>query len=216
MTDPATPPPASIYQGLSQNAKLVVIAFAGFIAALNLGVAWYMSNGALQSLKLAETDMAPFVSSIEKAAGKDGTQLDASARHDLAARAMHIVALTKLVSNKQGLVVVCFGGAFALAAMGFALFVIGADGAFQVTADSSEKARIVLSGTAPGLLCFLLASWLVVTGVKDKSQIDLPPFRIDAQGGAMPDPPATCAYKPAGKCMTKEEFDAALANPENR
>lgn len=160
--------PSSIYIGLSERSKLTVLTVGALIASVNLLIAWYLAHQTQISLRLDEHDMAPFrvwINSLE---------LSQESRYELAARSMHIVALSKMIANKQGLVLACFGGAFSLAAIGFALFVIGADGAFKVSGNSNSKAKIVLSGTAPGLLCFAICGFLITKGVDQKSSIELP------------------------------------------
>ena len=73
-------------------------------------------------------------------------------------------------------VLACFGAAFALSALGFGLFLLGSDGVFKIIADTPNKASVAITGTAPGLLCFILAAWLVVVGVKREAKITLPPL----------------------------------------
>ena len=71
----------------------------------------------------------------------------------LHAHAIDAVANLKLVANKQSIVVVAIAGAFALSAVGFALFFLGADGAFQLQAEQGIGGpRLLFAGTAPGLL----------------------------------------------------------------
>ncbi|MBP0575534.1 hypothetical protein J8J27_32935, partial [Mycobacterium tuberculosis] len=57
--------------------------------------------------------------------------VDPSERGVMAGYALNVLALTKQTASKFQLTVVVFGAAFALIAVGFSLFVIGADGAFQ-------------------------------------------------------------------------------------
>lgn len=167
---------ASTYTGMSEKAKLWVLVSAAFIAVLNLGFAWYFVAQTSSQLSLAEADMKPFTTWI---AAAGGDKLSVDARYDLSARAMNIVTSLKLVSNKQALVLTCFGGAFALIAIGFALFVIGADGAFKVIAASPDKSRLAITGTAPGLLCFVISGWLIVKGIEHRSVFQPPALRGD-------------------------------------
>jgi hypothetical protein len=168
------------YEGLSVRARLWVLAFGGLIALLNLGAAWYFSFNVGETLQFSKNDMAvlgewlklPVVDALSE-----------NHKYDLSARSLHALVLSKVIANKQGLVLACFGAGFALASIGFSLFVIGADGAFKLSSEFGSNARFVLSGTAPGLLCFVLAALLISTGVKRKAQIDLPPLASFAPAG---------------------------------
>tara|TARA_E500000318_G_scaffold68807_1_gene63654 strand:+ start:1575 stop:2123 length:549 start_codon:yes stop_codon:yes gene_type:complete len=64
--------------------------------------------------------------------------------------------------NTYAVIVVSTSLAFSLLAIGFALFVMGADGAFRIEGAAQEKGSVVLQATAPGLLCFLLAGIIVI------------------------------------------------------
>lgn len=68
----------------------------------------------------------------------------------------------KRVLTHQRLQALGVGVAIALVALGFALFAIGADGAFTVAASQGAKASLTIQGTAPGLLCFVLGAVLAV------------------------------------------------------
>jgi hypothetical protein len=161
--------------GLSESFKLRLLLVAAAIAIVNLLAAWAVAYQAQDALMLEAKDMKPFEVWLQ--AGTAG-QLSADARYDLNARAMTLVSSMKLISNKQSLVLTAFGAAFALVAIGFALFVIGADGAFKVMAQSPENAgKIVITGTAPGLLCFVISGILVVFGITHRSELHAPDLR---------------------------------------
>jgi hypothetical protein len=166
----------ALYTGLSEKTKRWVIGLGATVAALNLFAAWWFAYGTSQSFALTEESFRPFAVWLKTSGA---SELSKEAQYDLSARAMHIVAMGKLVTNKQGIILACFGAAFALAAIGFSLFILGADGAFKVIADAPNKASIAVTGTAPGLLCFLVCGWLVTVGVKHQSQLTLPPIRYE-------------------------------------
>lgn len=206
--------PTSIYSGLSQKARLWVLALGAAIAVLNLGAAWYFSHETSQSLRLSSADLAPFK---EWLAGQGHESLSPEARYDLSARALHIVAYSKAIANKQGLVLACFGAAFALGAIGFSLFVIGADGAFKASAGTSDKAKLVLSGTAPGLLCFVIGGLLVNQGIVQKTQLELPPLMggtVWSVGGSVPSTEDPCARTDVlNNCYTVAEWEKKFGQP---
>jgi hypothetical protein len=213
MTDTSS----NFYVGLSERAKLWILALGAGIAVLNLAAAWYFAHEMGQSLRLGASDMAPFKDWIN---GNGNEKLPAEARYDLSARAMHIVAYTKLIANKQGLVLACFGASFALAAIGFALFVVGADGAFKASVATPDKAKVVLTGTAPGLLCFALAGWLVSQGITQRSELNLPAIRYSLSESTPTESriiPELCAHKDMqGKCYTSEAWRALMETQETK
>lgn len=199
--------PTSIYSGLSQKARLWVLALGAAIAVLNLWAAWYFAHQTGQTLSLRQEDLTPLKEWI---AAPGNENLSSEARHDLTVRAMYIVAYTKAIANKQGLILACFGSGFALTAVGFALFVIGADGAFKASATTPDKAKLVFSGTAPGLFCFVMAGWLISQGITQRTEFRLPLLasEIAAQGAAQNGQKSSksCRYQLGDECFTEEEW----------
>lgn len=205
---PAPPPPnahgpvssaPSAYVGLTERSKLLVLLVAALIAGLNLVAAWHFAGKTESALALSAEDMMPFHAWVAKV---DQKNLSSDARYDLGARAMTLVVSLKLVSNKQALVLTSFGGAFALLAIGFALFIIGADGAFKVIASSPDSSRVAITGTAPGLLCFLISGVLIWNGVQHKSELHAPDLRSNAASTIDAQPAPTT--KP--KCVSVDVF----------
>jgi hypothetical protein len=181
----------ALYTGLSERTKRWVIGLGATVAVINLFAAWWFAYGTSQSFALTDESFKPFAAWIKNSSAAG---LSKEAQYDLSARAMHIVAMGKLVTNKQGIILACFGAAFALAAIGFSLFILGADGAFKVIADAPNKASIAVTGTAPGLLCFLVCGWLVTVGVKHQSQLTLPPMRYETSSSPSTSH-AACAHR---------------------
>ena len=195
------------YQGLSERARYIILGLGAVVAILNLLAAWYFAIRTGEVLQLQAVDIEPYRAwlSDERLAN-----IGAQARYDLTARAMHAISYGKLISNKQSLVLVCFGASFALSAIGFALFVIGADGAFKVSYNESKKTGIVLTGTAPGLLCFIISGWLVYEGITQRSELKLPPlmYEVPVQDNRPADAKSSaCEMKDmAGTCYTQQEW----------
>lgn len=194
------PRPNPLYEGLSQRARVWIISLAAIVAAINLALAWSFAFETQKKLTVSVDEFKPYASWLDNSRT---TGMSTEAKYDLAARALHLVALSKMIANKNGIVLSCFGAAFALSALGFALFLLGADGAFKVLAETPGKASVAITGAAPGLLCFVLAAWLVVVGVKRESTLSLPPLLL--QYGAAPSAPAEpCQYR---NPLTKECID---------
>ena len=74
--------------------------------------------------------------------------------------AVHVVAQIENITINTSLSYTTAGIAIGLVSIGFALFVIGADGAFKVMGSTPDM-KLVISSTAPGILCFVLAFFLV-------------------------------------------------------
>ncbi|MFT5684072.1 MAG: hypothetical protein ACI8RZ_005013 [Myxococcota bacterium] len=77
------------------------------------------------------------------------------------------------IQNTQSLGVIGIATAFALVSIGFSLFVMGAKGAFEVTASAAERGSLVLRATAPGLLCFVLGAVIVLQTLRIRAETDI-------------------------------------------
>jgi hypothetical protein len=199
-----------VYQGLSSRAKFWILCIGALIAVLNLLAAWYFAQRMHGNLDLSKVDFQPFVDWM----GLDAhLKLSSMQLYDLSARSIHIVAISKMIANKQSLVLACFGAGFALAAIGFALFVIGADGAFQISSTAPNKAQLVISGTAPGLLCFLLCGLLVLVGIRERSHMTLPSLLHEPV--AVINAESACAHRDINdKCYTATEWQKLIESPK--
>jgi len=199
---------SALYNGLSARARMWIIGIAAFVAAVNLALAWQFAFVTQKRLAVSPDEFGPYASWLD---GGRASALSAEAKYDLTARVLHLVALSKMIANKQGIVLACFGAAFALSALGFALFLIGADGAFKVLAETPGKASVAITGAAPGLLCFALAAWLVVVGVKRESQLTLPPLLAQPGLESAATGTSQCQYN---NPLTGECVDSKIAQPK--
>jgi hypothetical protein len=172
----------SALNGLTRNQKTLIIAAAFVVVALSLIVASLVMWQALDNTHLNGKDQAVIAALSDAGA----TSLE---RAILRVHAIDAAINIKLVANKQAIILVAFAGAFALAAVGFALFLIGADGAFSLE-QGAGSGRLLLTGTAPGLLCFFLATALIWTGITHPAQINI--------GGVNFAPPSPAAPRACG------------------
>ena len=186
-----------LYQGFSPRVRVTIVALAAFIAILNLGASWYFAGAAIERLEFSDQD-ARYLQTL----GAD--LLDTNERVALRLYATSTQAHLKGIVNKQAIIIVCFGSAFAFMAIGFALFLIGADGAFQFQAETDQKAKLIFSSTAPGLLCFLFAAVLVAIGVTTKYELNIGAATLHKSIGAASG--STCSKTAEGNCIEDEQL----------
>jgi hypothetical protein len=209
-TDLRPPRPNEIlggYAGLSASQRMVILVLGWAVACANLMAAWYMADHVLTGLPIGQPEMLLVDSIAGKAAAADRAMMTAYVLNEL--------VLTKFGIGKYQLMIVVFAAAFALISVGFSLFVIGADGAFRIAGTQPGGTKLVISGTAPGILCFLLAAGLVYGGITHRLKADLPGNPFDAGTSvAAPAPTAArtdCFYEKDGICLYKTEQDAKNA-----
>ena len=78
------------------------------------------------------------------------------------------------MANHHTMLVAALGVAFAIVSIGFALFVMGARGALEVQGDipGDQRGTLVLKATAPGLVCFVLATTIVLSITQTRTSFD--------------------------------------------
>jgi hypothetical protein len=171
-----------LYEGLSKSQRMLVIFAAIVVVALNMAFGAHVMSASADRVPFGEADqkvVAAFSAGI-------GDPVSAAV---LRSKAIDAVANMKLVSNKQAIVIVAFAGAFSLTAIGFALFVLGSDGVFRLHGEGVQGAKLIFSGTAPGLFCFLVAAALIASGIFHRSELELgettfPSHAMQASGSA--------------------------------
>ena len=138
------------------------------IFTLNMAGAWWLALGA------ADNVARPLVpdgetSAVARVLDSHG---GASANsHTLLNRVVDAEIQIRTAQNGQTLSVVAMAGSFAMMSIGFALFVMGAEGAFQLEGSAPTGGNLVLKSTAPGVICFALATLVLLFALY--KQIDL-------------------------------------------
>lgn len=79
------------------------------------------------------------------------------------------------IANKQTTVMASMAISFALIALGFSLFVMGIEAAYEISVTSPTYS-LVLQACSPGLLCFLLAAAVVCVGLTRKADVNYLPM----------------------------------------
>jgi len=195
--------PESALDGLSREQKGMIVLSAFGVVVLSLIVASGVMWSALNTTQLNNNDHA----AVAALSDAGGTALEKAI---LRVHAIDAVINTKLIANKQALILVAFAGAFALASVGFALFLLGADGAFKVRAEHGGGGKLLLMGTAPGLLCFLLATVLISLGITHRSQVTLGTVSFPGYGVTEPSRAdgLVCSKSDGSDCLTKRDAEA--------
>lgn len=162
---PAAAAVAAHLRGLPQWALLAIIAAAFAIGIVSVGLSWYEAHAARQQLAFGLADL--------RVLGAISELAPESSNEALTVHALNTMVHLKGVTNYQALGVLAIGAGAAFVAIGFALFLIGADGAFKLQVDGRGDVKLGLYATAPGLLCFVLAAGLIALGATRKHEIEL-------------------------------------------
>lgn len=188
---------SAAYEGLTRNQRMWIIGVAGLIFLCNMAFAWVVMSNATANIQFNEQDRISAVALSSNAGNHENEAI-------LRIHAIDAVTNIKFIANKQAIVLSAFAGAFGLCAAGFALFLIGADGAFQFNASQGTNgAQIVLSGTAPGLFCFLIAGILIIAGILHRTDLNLGSVTIP-QGVLLTAPDQASGSGPADVTLDSE------------
>ncbi|MCP3904322.1 MAG: hypothetical protein GY715_11885 [Planctomycetes bacterium] len=175
----ATPSPGvstSRFHGLSDKAKISIILAATVMAVTSLiwgVVSWRAVNDDMRFDGKDYDELAKFFAGIQSGTNHDTYLMT------------HVIDLhvqMQRITNDQGLKSLAVSMCVALIAVGFALFLLGADGTFALAAEDKSGPSVTLQGTAPGLLCFALAA--IVMGIVVTTGADL-----KITPGQLPNPP---------------------------
>ncbi|MEM7193300.1 MAG: hypothetical protein AAF402_00025 [Pseudomonadota bacterium] len=98
--------------------------------------------------------------------------------HILLNRVINTELMLRAAQNRHTITVVALSVAFALVAIGFALFVMGAEGAFRLEGKVQDQGNLMVKATAPGLLCFVLAVIIVCFALLSKTDLELGDFSV--------------------------------------
>jgi hypothetical protein len=115
-----------------------------------------------------------------------------------------------VVGGRQTLFLIAIFVGFGLLGAGFCLFAIGAQGAFELNAEKKDAGKMFFSATAPGLLCFVLATGVIVTSLVSPYSMKLERYELDS------DPEVIRAQaesaKPHEKSVKQDEAKVVSSN----
>ncbi len=161
---------------------------AMLIFTLNMAGAWWLTLGA------AEDVARPLVTEGQVSAVSRALDVPVGATantYTLLNRVVDAEIQIRTAQNGQTLCVVAMAGAFAMMAIGFALFVMGAEGAFQLEGSAPTGGNLVLKSTTPGVLCFALATLILMVALYKQISLTSGAFQVfpDAAEPLLPDAP---------------------------
>jgi hypothetical protein len=141
-----------IYDGLVPWQRLVIVLCAVLLAGLTIVYAAEQSQSLSAHLYFSEAEL------------KHIEGLTKEKPNDVLAHAVQAQAHVKALANQQALCMLGVGAGVALFILGFALSLIGADGAFKIASIHAER-NVSASGTTPGILCFVCGTVLIALSV---------------------------------------------------
>lgn len=164
------------FRGIPIWAKLVIILLAIVLSAVAIGFGLINARQANSSLAFSEND-AKIVETVTSL----GTT-DSNADQNLVVHTLNVIAHLKAITNNQSLATLAVAGGSALLAIGFSLFLIGSDGAFNLeyNGQSPASGKLALFATAPGLLCIFLGALLIGVGSMRKHEFQIGDFPVQA------------------------------------
>lgn len=182
-TPPVPSPALSVLSTVGRPA--VYLAIAVFLA--NMLCAW------LLALRGAESIAHPLVGDRPTATSRalDEAPKASANGFTLLNRVLDAELQVRAVQNRQTLSIVAMAAAFAMMALGFALFVMGAEGAFQFSGTTPGTGTLVLKASAPGIFCFFLATAILIAALFGEVNLKTGAFQVlpDTLAG----PPASAA-----------------------
>ena len=174
---------------------IIFVVFAAFVlASLSIGLAWKQSSEASANLAfgLRDTEVVAAIARLAPSGNNDA----------MVVHVVNVMVNLKSITNNQALGVLAIGAGGAFLSIGFALFLIGADGAAHVQYSGQDSHKIAFYATAPGLLCFVLAASLIALGVTRKHDIQLGDYQSSPQSEKLQLEQASLAKSDTSKPLT--------------
>lgn len=151
--------------GLKTKVVIVVLSLVMAITAIAWAGSAFVDFG--EDAGLTDQDITRVIDMV------DASRTDTNHDTFVLIESLRLQMQMKRVLNHQRLQGLSMGLCIALLALGFALFAIGADGAFAIAAKKGANASLTVQGTAPGLLCFLLAAAIATVAITKPTPLSL-------------------------------------------
>jgi len=130
------------------------------IAAINVALGWWML--------IRAGSVTPIVSPDRFADSVQALRPDSLAERS---EVRSLLVTSFLVANDHAVAVVVLAFAFTMVALGFALFVMGVESAFEFQGGQSDFGSVAIRATAPGLICFVLATILLAFTISRRTPV---------------------------------------------
>lgn len=202
----------SHFRGLPPWFKATVVAISLASAIACIGVALSYAGRSNERLQYRAEEDGQDLRDLYQM-GRTDTQSDVY----LFAHILNVQAHLKGISNKHSLAMIAISSGLALYAIGFSLFVIGADGAFELIARSGGGMSAAATGTAPGLLCFIAATVVISIGVTRKHSLMIgefnPPFVVERGASRSPSAERVSTLAPKVRANDQRDWAARQGTP---
>ena len=156
----------------------VTLAVIVFLA--NMIAAWWITG---ESSKVISRPLIQDTSTAVSLAIENSHGATAN-NHVLLNRVLDTELMLRAAQNRHTITVVSLSVAFALVAIGFALFVMGAEGAFRLEGKAGRESNLMVKATAPGLLCFVLATVVVIFALLSRTELEPGDFTVYPDPGS--------------------------------
>ena len=176
---------------LVEKASGFSLALAVVVFMANMIAAWWITGESTEVI--ARPLVADHATAVSLAL--DAAPQASANNHVLLNRLLNTELMLRAAQNRHTITVVALSVAFALVAIGFALFVMGAEGAFRLEGSAGTQGNLMVKATAPGLLCFVLAVVIVCFALLSKTDMELGKFTVypDSQSSGPPTSEVTYA-----------------------
>jgi hypothetical protein len=88
-------------------------------------------------------------------------------------RLLEVQFYQNIVTSRQLVVIIGMSTGFGMMAIGFALFVLGIESAYSLSGETGPSAKLALSSSSPGLVCFLLSTIIIVMAMTRSMEASL-------------------------------------------
>lgn len=157
-------------RALPEWAKVIVVMASLAFAGTAIVVAWRHVSELQGQLAFGVADARALNTMAE--AHTTNTVYDTH----LVAHILDVQAHLKGITNRQSLGLMGVAVGVALFAIGFGLFVLGADAAFKLQAEGKGAGTVVLQSSSPAILCFVLGTIIAAIGVTRPHSLDIGVF----------------------------------------
>jgi len=146
----------------SNKANLIFTIIGIVLAFGNMTYAWFTLDGAKEQLGRT---VPPQLNQLLKEINLNKADDLQANQTTIALQAVQLTTIYQAWEMRHILAKVAFAMAFALMSFGLALFVMGYESAYSLKATSGSNTKLSLVASSPGILCFVLATIILLFGL---------------------------------------------------